>query len=152
MTLKAQLQADLTTAMKARDAVTTGTLRMVLTAIGVVEVAGDAAIELTDDQVLGVLQSEAKKRVEAVDIYRGAGRGELADKETAELQVIERYLPAAMSDEELQGLVEAAVAQAAAEGTTGPKAMGAVVKAVRAQAGASADGSKIAALVKAALA
>ena len=152
MSLKQQLHTDLTAAMKARESVATGTLRMVLAAVGVAEVAGDVAVELTDDQVLGVLQSEAKKRAEAAEVYRGAGRTELADKELAELAVIEAYLPAALSDDELQVLVDAAVAEAAAGGATGPKAMGAVIKAVREQAGASADGAKIAALVKAALA
>ena len=152
MSLKQQLHTDLTAAMKARESVATGTLRMVLAAVGVAEVAGDVAVELTDDQVLGVLQSEAKKRAEAAEVYRGAGRTELADKELAALAVIEAYLPAALSDDELQVLVDAAVAEAAAGGATGPKAMGAVIKAVREQAGASADGAKIAALVKAALA
>jgi uncharacterized protein YqeY len=152
MALKAQLQGDLTAAMKARDQVTTSTLRMLLSAVSTAAVAGDAAVELTDDQVLVVLQSEAKKRAESAEIYAAAGRTESAAKERAELEIIARYLPAAISDGELQGLVDAAVAAAAAEGNTGPKAMGSVIKAVRDQAGPSADGGKIAAMVKAALA
>jgi hypothetical protein len=151
MSLKAQLKAELTAAMKARDQATTSTLRMLLSAVSTAEVAGDAAVELTDDQVLAVLQSEAKKRAESAEIYAANGRDESAAKERAELAMIERYLPAAMSDGELQGLVDAAVAAAAAEGTTGPKAMGSVIKSVREQAGPSADGAKIAAMVKAAL-
>lgn len=149
--VKARLQADLTAAMKARDDVTTSTIRMLRAAIINAEVAGDAAIELTDEQVISVLQSEAKKRAEAADVYAQAGRAESAAKERAELAVIERYLPAAMSDEELGALVDAAIAQAAAGGAEGPKAMGQVIKAVREQAGASADGGRIAAAVKARL-
>lgn len=152
MSLKQRLQDDLTTAMKARDQVATSTLRMLLAAIGVAEVAGETAVELDDAALTGVLRSEAKKRVEAADVYAAAGRAESAAKERAELAVIERYLPAAPSDDQLHALVEAAVAAAAAEGHTGPKAMGVVIKAVREQAGAGADGAKIAALVKAALA
>src|SRR5262245_64643330 len=104
-TLKARLQADLTTAMKARDEVATSTLRMVRAAIMNAEVAGSEAIELTDDQAIAVLQSEAKKRVEAAEVYEQAGRTESAAKERAELAVIERYLPAAMGDDELQAIV-----------------------------------------------
>lgn len=151
MALKARLQDDLTAAMKARDQAATSTLRMLLAAINVAEVAGDTAVELSDDQVLGVLRSEAKKRAESAEIYAQAGRTDSADKERAELAVIERYLPAAPDAAQLQALVAAAVAAAAAEGATGPKAMGQVIKAVREQAGPAADGAQIAALVKAAL-
>lgn len=146
--LKDQLQADLTAAMKSRDQATTSTLRMLLAAVANAEVAGDSAVELTDAQVLGVLQSEAKKRTESASIYEQAGRAESAAKERAEVAVIERYLPAQLSDTELQQLVDAAVAE---HGAAGPKAMGVVIKAVREQAGPAADGAKIAALVKAAL-
>ena len=152
MALKARLHDDLTTAMKAREQVATSTLRMLLAAINVAEVAGDTAVELDDDQVVGVLRSEAKKRAESAEIYAQAGRAESADKERAELAVIERYLPAAPDTSQLQALVDAAVAAAAADGITGPKAMGQVIKSVREQAGAGADGAAIAALVKAALA
>ena len=107
--------------------------------------------DFTDEQAISVLQSEAKKRAEAAEVYAQAGRAESAAKERAELAVIERYLPAAMSDEELGALVDAAIAQAAAGGAEGPKAMGQVIKAVREQAGASADGGRIAAAVKARL-
>ena len=151
MALKARLQDDLTAAMKSRDQAATSTLRMLLAAVNVAEVAGDTAVELTDDQVVGVLRSEAKKRAESAEIYAQAGRAESADKERAELAVIERYLPAAPDASQLQALVDAAVAAAAAGGATGPKAMGQVIKAVREQAGAGADGGQIAALVKAAL-
>lgn len=151
MSLKARLQADLTGAMKARDAVTTSTIRMLRTAITNAEVAGDQAVELTDAETVVVLQSEAKKRVEAAEVYEQAGRAESAAKERAELAVIQRYLPAAMSDAELSVLVDDEVAKAADQGLSGPKAMGAVVKAVRERAGAGADGSRVAALVRARL-
>jgi uncharacterized protein YqeY len=151
MTLKDQLKADLTEAMKAHDEATRDTLRMVLAAIANAEVAGDEAVVLTDEQALGVVRSEAKKRQEAAQIYRDAGRTELADKESAELAIIERYLPAAMSDEDLGKIIAEEVAKAASSGATGGKAMGAVVKAVRERVGSQADGGKIAALVKAAL-
>ena len=151
MTLKENIKADLTAAMKARDEMTTSTLRMVLAAITNAEVAGDQAVTLDDNQTISVLQSEAKKRAEAAQIYADAGRTEAAAKERAELAVIERYLPAAMSDDELNAIIAEEVAKAKAAGAEGGKAMGAVVKAVRERAGSSADGSRIAAAVKAAI-
>ena len=112
MTLKETIKADLTTAMKARDEMTTSTLRMVLSAITNAEVAGDQAVTLDDNQTIAVLQSEAKKRAEAAQIYADAGRAEAAAKEKAELAVIERYLPAAMSDDELNTIIAEEVAKA----------------------------------------
>jgi len=150
--LKDQLKADLTIAMKSRNEVETSTLRMTLAAIMNAEVAGEQAIELTNDQVLAVVIAEAKKRAESADIYKEAGRHDAEATERAELGVLERYLPAQMSDAELENIIESAIAEAANQGLTGPKAMGAVVKAVRAKAGAGADGAKIANLVKAKLA
>ena len=150
--VKARLQADLTAAMKARDEVALSTIRMLRAAIMNAEVAGDEAVELTDEQAIAVLQSEAKKRAESAAVYEENDRPESAAKERAELQVIERYLPAAMSDDELAAIVEEEVAIAAANGAEGGKAMGMVIKAVRERAGASADGSRIAALVKSRLA
>jgi uncharacterized protein YqeY len=146
--IKARLQADLTTAMKARDELTTSTIRMVRAAIMNAEVAGSEAIVLDDEQTIAVLRSEAKKRGEAADVYEQAGRPESAAKERAELAVIEGYLPAAMDDDQLQAIVTAAITEAAAGGAEGPKAMGQVIKLVRERAGASADGGRIAALVK----
>ena len=106
---------------------------------------------LTDEQVIAVLQAEAKKRAEAADIYKEAGRADAEASERAELAVLERYLPARMDDDALLAIIDAEIASAAAAGATGPKAMGQVVKAVRAKAGPGADGAQIAALVKAAL-
>ena len=149
--LKEQLKADLTVSMKARQESVTSTLRMTLAAVMTAEVAGEAAKVLSDDQVLEVLRAEHKKRLESAEIYEGAGRTEAAIQERAEAAIIEKYLPAAMADDELGKIVAEEVAIATASGVTGGKAMGAVVKAVRARAGASADGAKIATLVKAAL-
>ena len=146
--LKQQLKDDLTASMKARNEVETSTLRMTLAAIMNAQVAGDAAVELSNDQVQSVVRAEAKKRAESADIYKDAGRIEAEAAERAELAILERYLPAAMSDADLEKIVDSQIAIAAAQGLSGPKAMGAVVKAVRGQAGAGADGAKIANLVK----
>ena len=151
-TIKTRLQADLTASMKARDELTTSTIRMLRAAITNAEVAGAQAIELTDDQIIAVLQSEAKKRSEAAEIYAQAGREDSAAKERAELAVIERYLPAAMPDDELQAIVAEEAAAAAAAGADGQRAMGQVIKAVRERVGPAADGSRIAAMVKSSLA
>jgi uncharacterized protein YqeY len=151
--LKDRIQADLTEAMKAgkEQEVVKSTLRMALAAVMNAEVAGNEAVQLSDDQVLAVLQAEAKKRAESAEIYEQAGRSEAAAKERSELAVLEAYLPAALSDDELLVIVNEEVAAAATAGNTGPKAMGLVVKAVRARAGAGADGGKVAAMVKSAL-
>ena len=151
-TIKERLQADLTAAMKARDEVAMATIRSLRAAITTAEVAGDAAVQLSDDQVIAVLQSEAKKRVESAEIYAQNGRAESAAAERAELAVIERYLPAAMSAEELAAIVDAEIAAAAGSGLEGGRAMGMVIKAVRERAGAAADGGRVAALVKSKLA
>ena len=124
-TLKAQLRTDLTTAMKARDELRSATIRMALSAITNEEVAGKVARELSDDEVLKVLGREVKKRKEAAEAFAGAGRVEQAAREEAEGGVLTAYLPAQLSDEELHGLVAAAVAETGAEG---PRAMGVVMK------------------------
>jgi hypothetical protein len=149
--LKDQLQSDLTTAIKARDEVTSATIRMALTAITNEEVAGKEARALSDDDVLTVLGREAKKRRESAEAYDAADRPELADRERAELQVIARYLPQPMSDAEVQSIVTAAVAEVAATGATGGAAMGAVMKIVQPQVKGRADGGQVAALVRSAL-
>ena len=149
--LRETLKADLTTAMKARDEAPVSTLRMVIAAVMNAEVAGDEAVVLSDDQVMAVLLAEGKKRTEAAQIYADNGRNEAAEKERSEYAIIERYLPAAMSDEELTAIVQEEAAKAAAAGATGGKAMGVVVKAVRERVGTGADGSRVSAAVKIAL-
>ena len=138
--LKARLQADLTTAMKARDELTTATLRMALTAISNEEVAGKTARELSDDEVLKVLGREAKKRREAAEAYDAAGRAELATRERAEGEVVDRYLPAQLSDDELAELVQAAIAEA---GASSPQPLGAVMKLVQPKVAGRADGRRV---------
>lgn len=150
--LKNRLQDDLTVAMKAGDELTKSTLRMMLAAVMNAEVAGKEAVTLSDAQVIAVLRSEGKKRVESAELYEEAGRTELASKERAELTVIEKYLPAAMDEGALRVLVDEEVAKAAIAGQTGPKAMGVVIKAVKERVGDAADGAAIAAAVKSALA
>jgi uncharacterized protein YqeY len=138
--LKARLQQDLNTAMKARDEVTTATLRMALTAVTTEEVAGKSARELSDDEVLRVLTREAKKRREAAEAFDGAGRAELADRERAEGEVLDRYLPTQLSDDELRELVRAAVAET---GANEPRQMGAVMKLVQPRVAGRADGKRV---------
>jgi uncharacterized protein YqeY len=151
--LKDGIRADLTAAMKARDAVTTGTLRRALAAITNAEVAGDTARELTDTEVVGVLTKEVRKRHEAAEVYSGAGRDELADKENAEADVLQRYLPAPLSDDEVGSLVDQAVAEVTQTLGEAPtmRQMGQVIKAAQAKAAGRAEGARIAAAVKAAL-
>ena len=152
--LKARLRADLTTAMKARDTLTTATLRMALAAITNAEVAGTSAKELTDAEVMAVLGKEVRKRAEAAEAFAAAGRAEQAAKEQAESAVLTSYLPAALTDDELNSLVTAAVADVTASTGAAPtmRQMGQVIKLVQAGAQGKADGSRIAAAVKAALA
>ena len=146
--LKDRLQADLTAAMKARDELTTATLRMLLTAVGTEEVAGRAARELSDDEVLKVVAREAKKRREAATAFGDAGRADRAARELAEEGVLNAYLPAQLSDDELQALVRRAVE---ATGATGPRDMGAVMKAVVPEVAGRAEGGRVSSAVRAAL-
>ena len=144
-TLKARLQHDLHDAMRARDTVRSGTLRMTLTAITNAEVAGDEARELSDDEVLKVVAKEAKKRKEAAAAFTGAGRPELAATEEAELVVLEGYLPAQLDDEALREIVDRAVA---ATGAAGMPQLGMVMKAAQGEVAGRADGGRVAAVVK----
>ena len=148
-TLKARLQHDLHDAMRARDKVRSGTLRMVLTSITNAEVAGDEARELTDDEVLKVVAKEAKKRKESSAAYRDANRPELAETEEAELVVLEEYLPAQRGDDELRAIVERAVAST---GATGMPQMGLVMRAAQGEVAGRADGGRVAAVVRQVLA
>jgi uncharacterized protein YqeY len=146
-TLKDRLRADLTTAMKARDEVRASTLRMVLTAVTNAEVAGKEARELSDDEVVGVLSTESKKRREAATAFADAGRQEMADKEVAEAAVIADYLPEQLSGEEIAQLVSATIAELGAAGE-GMKAMGRVMGVLTPQVRGRADGGAVAAEVK----
>lgn len=146
--LAERLHADLTTALKARDNLRTGTLRMALTAIHEQEVAGDAARTLSDDEVLDVLTREAKKRREAATAFDKGGRTELAAKERAEGEIIAEYLPAQLSDDDLDALVARVLTE---QGLAGKSAMGAAMKAVNgalAGGAGTAEGGRIAASVR----
>ena len=149
--LKAQLKADLTTSMKARDELTSATIRMVLTAITNEEVSGKESKVLTEEEVLTVLAREGKKRRESFVAYTDANRPELAARENAELEVISKYLPDQLSEAEVEAIVTAAVDQVAGGGVTGGAAIGAVMKIVQPQVKGRADGGVVASLVKKAL-
>jgi uncharacterized protein YqeY len=151
--LKDRLRADLTTAMKARDDVVKATLRMTLTAIGNVEVAGTEARELDDAEVLQVITKEAKKRAESAEAFAAAGREELATRERAEGEVLARYLPKQLDDDELEAIAREAVDRTASElgERPGPRQMGQVMKKATAAATGRADGRRVAAAVKALL-
>ncbi len=150
-TMKERLQADLTDAIRARDELTSGTIRMALAAIMNEEVAGKVARKLSDDETLTVLTREGKKRRESIEAFTAANRMDLADREAAELQVLEKYLPAQLSQEELSALIEAVVAEAQASGAAGMKAMGSVMKVLQPKVNGRADGAVVAAAVRAAL-
>lgn len=142
---KERLRSDLTTAMKARDEVTTRTLRMTLTAIGDAEVAGREKRVLSGDEVQAVLAREAKKRRESAGAFADAGREELAVREREELAVLERYLPQQLDDDELGAIVDEVLSR---EGLTGMPAMGRAMKAVSPAVAGRAEGGRVAAVVR----
>lgn len=144
-TLKDRLNDDLHTAMKARDELTTGTLRMALAAVRNAEVAGSEARALSDDEVLAVLTKESKKRREAATAFADAGRSEQADKERSEGEIIDRYLPKQLSDAEISELVAEALA---AGGFTGKAQMGPAMNAAQAAIAGRAEGGRVAAEVR----
>jgi uncharacterized protein YqeY len=149
--LKATLQADLTEAIRGRDEVTAATVRMALAAVTTEEVSGKAARTLTEQEVVGVLTKEAKKRREAAAAFSDAGRTELADREEAELAVLARYLPEPLTEDEVTTMVAEAVASAAQSGVTGMPAMGRIMKELTPRTAGRFDGGRLAALVRAAL-
>lgn len=146
MSIKEQLDADLKTAMLAGDKVLVTTLRGLKSAILYAEVAANKREEgLPDEEVVNLFNKEAKKRQESADLYKQGGNTEKAEAELTEKEVIEKYLPAQMSDEELKKLVDDAVVQT---GASGMQDMGKVIGLVKSKAGSVADGSRIATLVK----
>lgn len=148
--LKDRLRADLTASMKARDSLRSSTLRMVLTAVTNAEVAGKEARELSDDDVLSVLTSEAKKRREAAEAFDAGHRPELAQKERDEAAVLAEYLPQQLSEDEIRALVAETVASLGVA-DDGMKAMGRVMGALQPRVKGRADGGVVAAEVKRAL-
>jgi uncharacterized protein YqeY len=144
-TLKDQLRADLTTAMKARDQTRTRTLRMALTSITTEEVSGSAAHDLTDEEIVKILTREAKRRREAAAAFAEAGRDDQAAAERAEERVLTDYLPAQLDDEELAAMVAAAIAET---GASGPSGIGQVMKVIAPRIAGRAEGSRVAAQVR----
>ena len=147
MALKDQLEADLKTAMKSKDALRTSTVRMLKSAIKYREI--ELIKTLDDAGVLSVIGSEVKRRRDSVEQYRQGGREDLASKEEAEIAILQAYLPAQLAPEELSRLVDAAIARAGAQG---PKDMGKVMKEVLPEVQGKAEGKVVSELVKARLA
>jgi uncharacterized protein len=145
--LKDRLRADLTAAIKSRDDVRSSTLRMVLTAVTNAEVAGKESRELTDEDVVAVLSTEAKKRREAAEAFEEAGRTEMAAKERAEAEVLADYLPTPLTQDEIADLVTSAIAQTGAR-EEGMRAMGKVMGTISSQIKGRADGAAVAAEVR----
>ena len=148
MSIKETLQADLTEAIRGRNEIVSGTIRMVLTAITNEEVSGKEARTLTDAEIITVLSREAKKRREAAEAFSDAGRADKAALEKAEGEVIAKYLPEQMSEDEIKKLIDAAIAQT---GASGPADMGKVMGVIKSQVAGKADGGTVSGLVKAAL-
>ena len=148
MGLKETLQADLTEAIRSRDELKSGTIRMLLAAIQVEEVAGKEARVLKDDEIIKVLSREAKKRREAVDAFKDAGRADKAEQEAKEGEVILKYLPAQLSEDEIKKIDADAIAET---GANSPQQMGQVMKIVQPKVAGKADGAMVSSLVKAAL-
>jgi uncharacterized protein YqeY len=143
-----QIETDLRTAMKARDPETVATLRMVLAAIKNARVSAGRSGDVSDAEVADILAKQGKQRSEAAAAYRDGGRDELADKEERELAIIQRYLPAALDDDELAAIVDQAVAET---GASGPGDLGAVMSAVMPKVKGRADGKRVNAMVRARL-
>lgn len=145
MALSDRIQADLTGAMKARDTEAVATLRLVVAAIRNARVEAGRSGDVSDEETLALLTREAKKRTEAAEAYAAAGRDELAGKERRELEIIRRYLPAQLSEEEVDAAVDEAIA---ATGARGPSDLGRVMAAVMPQLRGRADGKLVNAAVR----
>ena len=148
MSIKEKLRADLTEAISSRDEITSGTIRMVLTALTNEEVSGKQARTLSDDEVISVLSREAKKRREAAEAFETGGRSDRAALEKAEGEVIARYLPAQLNLDEIKKMIADAVVST---GASGPGDMGKVMGAIKPLVAGKADGSIVSSLVKEAL-
>jgi len=148
MGLKETLQSDLTEAIRSRDEIKSGTIRMVLTAITNEEVSGKEARTLSDAEIITVLSREAKKRREAAEAFAEGGRADRAEQEKKEGEIIATYLPAQLSEDEVKKIIADAIAQS---GASGPQGMGQVMKLVTPQTAGKADGGLVSGLVKAAL-
>ncbi|CAB4756909.1 MAG: GatB/YqeY domain-containing protein [Actinobacteria bacterium] len=148
MSIKEQLRLDLTEAIRGRNEVVSGTIRMVLSAITNEEVSGKEARVLSDDEVITVLSREAKKRREASEAFDAAGRADKAALEKAEGEVIAKYLPAQLTADDIKTMIANAIAST---GAAGPSDMGKVMGAIKPLIAGKADGSVVSTLVKEAL-
>ncbi len=148
MGLKERLQSDLTEAIRSRDELRSGTIRMVLTAITNEEVSGKSARVLADAEIITVLSREAKKRREAADAFKDAGHADRSERETSEGRVITEYLPEQLSEDEVKKIIADAITET---GASGPAGMGLVMKAIQPKVAGKADGGVVSGLVKAAL-
>jgi uncharacterized protein YqeY len=144
--LKATIQAETVAALKAGEKVTVGALRMLTAAI--VNKEKELRRDLSDDEVREVAAKEVKKRTESIEAFESAGRQELADKEETERQILRAYAPEQLSDEQVDALIEDAIAST---GASGPQGMGEVMGAVMAGAKGKVDGSVVQAKVRARL-
>jgi uncharacterized protein YqeY len=143
MSLQERLQQEIKAAMLARDAEKLSTLRLLKSALGYVQIEKKTE-QLSDAEIVAVIQKEAKKRRDSIEQYRNGGRPELADKEARELTLLETFLPKPLSPEELEQMVRATIQEL---GATSKKEMGPVVKAVQAKAAGRADGKAISGIV-----
>lgn len=146
MGLKAQLDADLKNALLSGERFEANTLRGLKAAVLNEEVAQGKRDEgLADSEIEKIIAKEVKKRNESIKIYTEAGRQELVDEETKEVEILSRYLPTQLSEEEIKKVIDEVIAEL---GASGPQAMGQVIGAVKAKLGNAADGSLIARIVK----
>lgn len=148
MRLDEQIEADLKSAMKARDTSRVATLRMALAGIKNLRVSPGRSGELTDDETVQLLTREAKKRTEAAEAYEQAGRDELAQKERAELEVLQGYLPSQLDDGELARVVDETITEVGGGRTLGPGDLGKVMAAVMPKVRGRADGRRVNAVVR----
>lgn len=148
--LKQQLRDALKQAMFAKDEMKKSVLRMLISAIGYYEIEkGGAGYEATDEDVLNVIQKEAKQRKDSIEQFTTGGRAELADKETKELEILQAYLPEQMGEEEITKLVQEAITQT---GATSAADMGKVMGALMPKTKGKADGGLVSKIVRAELA
>lgn len=144
--LKQQLRDELKQSMLAKDTARTSVLRMVISAIGYYEIQkGGAGYEASDEDVLNVIQKEVKQHKDSIEQFKAGNRQELADKETMELKMLEKYLPAQMGEEEIKKLVLEAISQTKA---TNPSDMGKVMGALMPKTKGKADGSLVSKIVR----
>ncbi len=143
MSLKEQIEADYKEAMKARDELKVSVLRLLRSAIHNVEI--DKQRALTDDEILGVIQSEARKRRESIEAFQQGGRQDLVEREKAELAILENYLPKALSREELEALVRETIKEV---GALSVRDMGKVMGVLMPKVRGRADGREVSELVR----